>query len=415
MATREVTDKIFNDALKVLSKDIGKGYEARGLADAQYKAIPTGHDDLDTVLTKGAFGIYLGGLIEVFGPEASGKSSLALRICGNAQKIGMKCCWIDAEASFDPNLSIINGCDPGLLVMPDLGDTKAFDDGDGSISFLNVNEILEMIYKSVCQNIYGVIVLDSVAGLMPEAILAQDADPNKSGVGEIARAMSRMLNKIVMACKKTETSVIFINQLRDQIGSYMSNRFHTPGGRAIKFFAQQRIGVEKIGGDGGKVYHEEDGSKQLIGHYARVTIVKNKKAPPLQDGISIEIPIYYREYFPDNAKKCYDLARKLQVITMRNGTLTWKEGETIVAKLDGESSMLAEIRDHGLEPKLARACVEAEQGEKNKGLKSPVKVPTTLVELAASYNPNTPAAKKAEDTKEKVQDAGKRKKPAITL
>lgn len=335
----------------------------------------------------------------------SHNTSLALRTVGYAQKLGYLCCWIDAEAAFDENIAVLNGCDPTKLVMPELSDTKAARN-DG-LAFYNSAEILEMVYKSVCSKLFGMIVLDSVAGLIPDRVLAKDFDPNTVGVAEVARNMSMMLPKIAHACKKTETSVIFINQLREKPGEYYKDRFHTPGGRALKFFSHQRISVEKKGGVEGKVYMEdEEGRKELIGHYARTTIVKNRKAPPIPEGMALEIPIYYREYFPDEAKKCYDLARSLQVITMRQGVLTWKDDNDIILQVDGESGMLAKIREGTLEPRLAAACVVAELSEKNQSRKAPIRIGPSLKELAATY--------KQDETKPK-RSVKKKRRGAIDL
>lgn len=382
MANRQVNDKLYDSTIKLLEKNFGPGYNQRGLAEANPKAFPTGYDDLDDVLTKGARGVYRGGIIEILGSEGSGKTSLALRIVGLAQKDGLRCCWFDAEAAFDEYLAKLNGVDPTLLQLPDLADTKAQEAGD-SLSFFNSNQVLEMLYRTIVSNVFDIVVLDSVAGLMPERVLSDEFDPNKAGVGEVARSMAQMLGKIAQACKKTETSVIFINQLRDQPGAYIQSRYHTPGGRALKFFAHQRISVEKMQGKDGRVYLDTADGPELIGHYARTVIVKNRKAPPVPEGMSIDIPIYYREYFPDDAKKCYDLARKLQVITIRNGVLTWKENNEIVLQKDGEASMLAEIREKKMESRLAAACVAAAQDERNAKLKNPVKVPSSIAELAA--------------------------------
>lgn len=361
MANQDVTDKLFNEAIKNLTSKFGQGYGARGMGKSTPKAIPTGHEDLDSLLTKGASGIYLGGIIEVMGSEGSGKSSLALRTVGNAQKLGCKCCWVDAESGFDPFLASINGCDPEQLVMPDLVDTRVL--ATDGLSFFNSAEILEMIYKTVISNVFSLVVLDSVAGLMPERVLQEEFDGNQVGVSEVARNMAALLGKIAAACMKTETSVIMINQLRDKPGQYFHDRFHTPGGRALKFFAHQRISVEKINGADGRVT-SPDNPKEIIGHYAKITIVKNKKAPPCLD--TIEVPIYYREYFPDDAKKCYDIARTLQVIRIRNGVLTWKDGDEVVLQLEGESAMLAKIRGDKMEGRLAAACLAAEDPTKRK-------------------------------------------------
>ena len=395
MATRNVSQKAYEDVLKIMCKDFGRGYSQTGLPESINKAVPTGHDDLDDVLTRGAKGIYLGGVVEFCGCESSGKSSLAYRVCGNAQKMGMKCCWFDTESSFESNLAVINGCDPTKLLVPDLCDTAAVtkdkerereEEASGVVSFLNVCEILEMIYQTIVQNVFAVVVLDSVAGLMPESTLS-GTDPNKMPPGELPRAMSRFLPKIAAACKKTETTLILINQLRDKIGEIFADRFHTPGGRALKFFCQQRLGIEKVFGEAGRLHVETNGVSELYGHYARIHIIKNKKESPPEEKIKIEIPIYYREYFPDRAKQIYDLARRLKVITIRNGVLTWKDDKGEIIVQGGESAVLEKIRNEKMEARLASECVTEAKTPGNLELKIPVRVPSTLIELGATYVP----------------------------
>jgi len=409
--TKRKSNDAFDKGLEALIKQFGKGYGQRGLAEVQAKAIPTGHDDLDCLLTKGAHGIYLGGIIELLGSEGSGKSSLALRTVGNAQKMGYRCCWLDCEAAFDENLAVLNGVDPTQLILPELTDTTVLseqsDDEEGSITFFNVYKILEMVYQSVISGLFGLIVLDSVAALMPERILDKNFDPNKAAApAEVARALRDMLRKIALACKRCETSVIFINQKRDQPGAWMQNPYHTPGGKALKFFAHQRISVEKINGAPGQVWADIDDKKELIGHYARAKIIKNKKAPPVPPGVDTEIPIYYREYFPDEAERCYKLSRQLQVVTIRNGVLTWKSDADIILQEKGESVFLAKIREGKLEPKLAAACVEVEESEKNQNKKTPVLVPKTIRDLAATFDPAV---------EKKAKSASKAKPPAIDI
>lgn len=393
MATRNVTDKVRDTILKELMGQFGAGYATQGLSSSDLKATPTGYEDLDSLLTKGSMGIAKGCICELAGSEGSGKSSLALRVVGNAQRNGELCAWFDAEAAFSYALAEINNCDPSKLIMPALIKTPKKgkkENEDAPLELMNVNEILEMLYQSVVSNIYGVIVLDSVAGLIPERILSDTftQDPNIMGMGEIARSFSQMLGKIAQACYKTETTVIFINQLREKLGEYYRDRFHTPGGRALKFFSHQRISVEKHGGKEGRVIEKTEDGDQVIGHYARVKIIKNRMAPPVPPNVSIEIPIYYVKYNPDEAKKCYDLARSLQVITIRNGILTWKDenGEVII-KEEGESKVLAVIRENKLESRLAYYCVRAAQEEKNKSKKQRVLIPKTIEELAKDYEP----------------------------
>lgn len=416
MGRKNIPKKEQDALLLKLAKQFGEGYAERGELETHAEAIPTGHDDLDSLLTKGAHGIYLGGIIELMGSEGSGKTSLALRTVGYAQRLGYLCCWFDAEAAFDSNVANLNGCDPTQLIIPDLSTTKAVG-GAETISFLSADYILEMIYKSVISQLYGIVVLDSVAGLMPEKVLQDDFDPNKAIVGETARSMSKMLGKIAQACKRTGTSVIFINQLRDKIGDMYPDRFHTPGGKALKFFSHQRISVNRRKGADAEVKHfNDDGTQEIVGHYARVNIVKNRKAPPVPKELLIDIPIYYKEYFPDNAKKCYDLARQLQVITIRNGILTWKDAESgdIILQEDGEAAILNKIRENELEPNLAAACVIAANDEKNLSKKAPVKISKPIEELAETATEKVKKeAKAAKKTGKKA--TSKTKPPALDL
>lgn len=405
MATRKVTDAVRDAVLNKLVKNFGEGYNTTGQLTDKLKAIPTGHDDLDCLLTLGAHGIAKGAICEMMGSEGSGKSSMALRVVGNAQKNGGQCCWLDAEAAFAHNLAIINGVDPSRLIMPNLLNTKAVVKAD-SMSFFNSMEVLEIIYKSVVSNIYEVVVLDSVAGLMPERVLSDDFDPNKAGMAEVARSMAQMLGKIAQAAKKTETTVILINQLRDKPGEYFQDRFHTPGGKALKFFAHQRLGIEKINGKGGAVLGtDENGEEVLLGHYARCTIVKNKMAPPVPPNVTIEVPIYYVKYDPDNAKKCYDLARALKVITIRNGVLTWKDNDAIILKEEGESVILTKIREGESESQLAAQCIEVAKGEKNQGLKQPVRISKSIIDIAGNVKPPK--------VLENVEEMGKKSKKTV--
>ena len=392
MATRKVSDKILETVLKKLTARFGENYRTKGLATIELEAIPTGHDDLDVLLTKGARGLAKGVIVEMMGSEGSGKTSLAMRVVSNAQKVGELCAWFDTERAFSYALAEINGMEPSKLFLPPL--VKPANEDDDSFELMNVNEILEMVYRSIVANIYGVVVLDSVAGLIPERVLSEDFDPNKAGMAEVARSMSQMLGKIAQAAAQTQTTVIFINQLREKPGEYYQDRFHTPGGRALKFFAHQRVSVEKKNGAAGQVLvKDEEGHDQLIGHYARCTIVKNRMAPPVPLNVSIEIPIYYVEYNPDDAKKCYDLARSLQVATIRNGILTWKENDDIILKIEGEADFLAAIREQQLEAHLAACCVNAAKEEKNTKKKQPVRVPLAVEELAATYDSSKPKAK----------------------
>ena len=377
---KNIQDQFFQDALKTLEKSFGKAFNERGIAEGCYDAIPSGYDDLDDVATRGAKGVYRGGVIELFGPEAGGKTSIAMSISSQAQKMGLNVCWIDAESGFSPDLAEINGVDLSKLVLPDLAELKR---KNSESPIPTAGEILDLIYKVVMSGGFGLVVLDSVAGLNPARVLDKDYDPNKMGMAEIARAMSEHLSKISPACAKQECTVIMVNQIRMKPGD-MWNPEDTPGGRALKFFAHQRFRVDRVGGAKGDVIIREFSpvtgkeEERVIGHYARLRIPKNKRGAPFRDPIMV--PIYYEFYDPDDAKKCFDCARKLQVITVRKGTYAWKDGDEVVSREEGEQEMLEYIRG-GHEPRLAACCVTAAEDEKNIKKTEPVKIPASVAAI----------------------------------
>lgn len=388
MAKKQTKKKALDDALKVLKQSFGAAYDTRAIPEDCYEAIPSGYDDLDAIATNGARGIYLGGLIEVYGPEGSGKTSFAMNVVAHAQKNDINCVWIDAEAGFSPDLAVINGIDLSSLVKPDLVDIKR---KETKSPIPTAGEILNMVYDTVQTGAFGLIVIDSVAGMSSSRVLGSDYDPNKMGVAEVARAFSEQLGKLHHACANQNCSVLLINQIRMKPGDIW-NPEDTPGGKAIKFFADQRYRVDRIGGAKGSVevtQQDDSGDEvtRVIGHYARLRIVKNKKAPPSRD--PIEIPIYYEHYDPDDAKKTFDVARSLQIITVRSGIYTWKRSDGEVIKMESEPEMLDYLRTEKLEPMLAQECMVAESGEKNQSKKDPIKVPLGVKDLAATYTPET--------------------------
>lgn len=413
MAKREAMQMAYEDALKVLKKSFGSAFDTRGLATDCYDAIPTGYDDLDSIATNGAKGIYLGGIVELFGPEGSGKTSIAMRIVAEAQKSGLHCVWVDAEAGFSPDLAEINGINLNELIMPDLADIKRKDEKS---AIPHAGEILNLVYETITTGAFGLVVLDSVAGLSPPRVLSSDYDPNKMGMGEIGRIFSEQLSKIHHVCASNRCTLVLINQLRMKPGD-MWNPEDTPGGRAIKFFADQRIRVDRIGGEKGRVMmvEQDQGSgeevEKMVGHYARLKLIKNKKSAPSE---AVQVPIYYIRYNPDNAKKCFDLARSLQVITVRSGVYTWKEGNGIVAKQESEPEILEAIRVNKWEARLAFDCVAAEMDEKNKSKSEPVKVPSSIRELAGTYNEEQPTSESL-PSNEDDKKAKKKTKKSVDL
>ena len=399
---KKISEKALESALKLLENNFGKDFAEKGLHESDYQAIPTGYDDLDAVLTRGSGGLCLGGVCELYGGEGSGKTSVAMRTVGVAQTMGLNCAWFDAEHSFSPDLAKLNRVNLEKLVYLRRTTGEA-----EKARLLNAAEVLDRIFRAVWTGAFSLIVIDSVAALMPERVASEDFDPAKKGMSELARDMSSQLPKISSACAEKECTVIFINQVRMKPGEIYGNPETTPGGRALKYYASQRIEINKINGKNGQVTQTtEDGVEEIVGHYARVKVVKNRRNEPCFN--PLEIPIYYREYFPDNAKKCYDLARKLQVITTRSGILTWKtlDGD-IVAQAEGESNILQFIRGSESESnntaKLAYSCVEMAKSEKNTKKKLPMKVPQGIQKIGSEYDPAKDLKPKAKKTKKNEQ------------
>lgn len=254
----ELKQKALKTALQDIEKQFGKGAVMK-LGDASDKinvqVIPTGFIQIDSAL--GAGGIPRGRITEIYGPESSGKTTLTLHIIAQAQKNGGIAAFIDAEHALDPQYAQALGVDIDNLYVsqPDTGE-QALD-------------ICEALARS---NAVDLIVIDSVAALTPKAEI--EGDMESSNVGLQARLMSRALRKITAVVGKTNTSVIFINQLRDKIGVLYGNPETTTGGKALKFFASVRIDIRKS--------EAIKNGSEVIGNKCKIKIVKNKVAPPFK-------------------------------------------------------------------------------------------------------------------------------------
>jgi recombination protein RecA len=251
-------DSALNRAVQQIEKQFGKGAVMR--LDEQSKApiegIPTGSLSLDIAL--GGRGVPRGRVIEIFGPESSGKTTLTLHIIASAQKAGGVAAFIDAEHALDPSWAKRLGVklEDLLVSQPDTGEQAL--------------EICELLVRS---NAVDVIVIDSVAALIPRAEI--EGEMGDSHVGLQARLMSQALRKLTGAINKSKCTVIFINQIREKIGVMFGNPETTPGGRALKFYSSIRIDVRRTG-----TIKEGDIS---IGNRTRARVVKNKIAPPFRD------------------------------------------------------------------------------------------------------------------------------------
>lgn len=263
MATEKDKEKIndkqknLEQAIAQIEKEFGKGAIMRlGEFETQnIDVIPTGCLSLDLAL--GVGGVPRGRIIEIFGPESSGKTTVSLHIVAEAQKLGGTAAFIDAEHALDPNYAARLGVDIKNLYVaqPDNGEQGL--------------EIAESLVRS---GSIDILVVDSVAALTPKAEI--DGEMGDSHVGLQARLMSQALRKLAGITNKTKTCVIFINQLREKVGVMFGNPETTPGGKALKFYSSIRLDVRK-----GEVI--KDGTDS-VGARTKVKVVKNKMAPPFK-------------------------------------------------------------------------------------------------------------------------------------
>ncbi len=250
--------KALEMAMGQIEKQFGKGSVMKlgEFKAMEIEAIPTGALSLDIAL--GIGGVPRGRIIEVYGPESSGKTTLALHIVAEAQKMGGEAAFIDAEHALDPVYAKKLGVDIDNLIVsqPDTGE-----------------QALEITESLVRSGALDVIVVDSVAALVPKAEI--DGDMGDSHMGLQARLMSQALRKLAGSLNKTKTVLIFINQLREKIGVMFGNPETTTGGRALKFYASVRMDIRKI------EMIKQDG--EVNGNRVRVKVIKNKVAPPFRE------------------------------------------------------------------------------------------------------------------------------------
>lgn len=302
--------KAIESALMQIEKKFGKGSIMR-LGERPHEdigAISTTCLSLDAAIGVGGFP--RGRIIEVYGPESSGKTTLALTVVASAQKTGGVCAYIDAEHAMDPEYATKLGVniDDMLISQPDSGEQAL--------------EIAETLIRS---NSVDVIVIDSVAALVPRAEL--DGEMGDSLPGLQARLMSQALRKITAIVSSSNTCFIFINQLREKIGVFFGSPETTTGGKALKFYASLRLDIRRIGAI-------KDGDK-VVGNRTRVKVVKNKCAPPFRES---EFDIMYGEGI-SRTGDLLDLAVNHNIVDKSGAWFSYK-GERLGQGRDNVKNML---------------------------------------------------------------------------
>ena len=292
--------KALDAALVKIEKDYGKGSVMKlgeYQADRTIEVTPTGSISLDIAL--GVGGVPKGRIIEIYGPESSGKTTIALHAIAEVQKTGGRAAFIDAEHALDPVYAKKLGVDTDelLLSQPDTGEQAL--------------EIVEALVRSEAMSI---IVIDSVAALVPQAEI--EGEMGDSHVGLQARLMSQALRKLGGIVNKTNTICIFINQLREKVGVMFGNPETTPGGRALKFYSTVRLDVRR--GEQIKVNGDVLGNKTVI------KVVKNKVAPPFK---TAEVEIMYGEGI-SKIGEVIDLAASMGIVDKSGAWFSYK-GEKI--------------------------------------------------------------------------------------
>ena len=356
--------------------------------------IPTGHFRLDFAINYGddpiktnlsavagydpskPLGLPVGKLVEFYGPEGGGKSSLAYRVVGNAQRMGYTAAWIDAECSFSKQLALINGCNPEDIFLVD---TK-----ENNMTAEKVLQVIEglALAPEVEQTVNGkiikkprpkVIVLDSLPSLVPLAV--QEDDFEQQHIGLLARLFSAKIGRIAQALAKNDILLIIINQVREKVGVMFGNPENTPGGHAVKHAFSVRLRIARNKKEEARLKRiDEGGNEIIIGSHSNIRIEKNRFGKPVFH--TLEIPIYYEAYFPNIEEVIFDTGRQINLITIYKGSFKWGDMED---RIEGKEKFIEYLKSNNLVSKLISDI-------KKKAIEDNVILPTEIVQYKMKPN-----------------------------
>lgn len=293
-----------NDALKAAVESIHKKYGDTSIMrlgdkpEMNIEVIPSGNIGIDLALGVGGFP--RGRIVEVFGPESSGKTTLCLHLAAEAQRLGGEVAFIDAEHALDPKYAKQLGVDTDnlLISQPDYGE-----------------QALEIVDMLVASGGVSLIIVDSVAALTPKSEI--DGEMGDSNVGKHARLMSQAMRKITANINRTKTTVVFTNQIREKIGVMFGSPETTPGGRALKFYSTIRIDIRKLA--------NEKSGEEFVGNGVKVKVIKNKVAPPFRQ---VELDLIYGKGF-SNERALLDVGVDYGVVAKKGAYYYDPNGELI--------------------------------------------------------------------------------------
>jgi recombination protein RecA len=361
MAGKKLVGKIENKltgkakaGLEIAVENI-KGFAVKGARAKSSGNVPTGHFNLDFALHFGelpgnkdlanvpgydpskTLGLPLGRVVEIFGDEGSGKSSICYRIVGNAQKKNYKCLWFDAEQSFSEALAVTNGVDLDELYLADKGST--------------MEQIMDNIIKAIESGI-KLIIVDSVAGLVPQQRMEGSAEDQTMALK--ARILSENLPKIATKAGDSNCLVIFINQIREKPGISYGPSDTTQGGKALPFFASVRLRFSKRTSAKEAIFiadPESPKGRRYIGHYSGLKIEKNRFAKPVVDAdgkrVVMDVPIYFEPYFPNVEEAAFNTGRQVKVIAVRKETFSWRDikgtKDEFIKNLEADQDLLTDL------------------------------------------------------------------------